>query len=552
MKSLARLLLLLSLAALAAMVFGQMGGRKHAWSGKADSQVVRAGESMGIMLTATIDSGWAMYKLGQEGGPQGTEITLAEGTVLEPEDAPIGPDPKTKNDPNFGGIEVGYHEGQVEFLLPVRVKKGTAPGEYKATVNIISQVCDKTSCDRPREDAVQISFTVEEGPAREEFISQANRELDSAPPKPDSGSGGSVNEFGDDVAKAKEGGVGAFFLFGFVAGLLALLTPCVFPMIPVTVSFFTKESEKGGRKGVLRSALLYCIGIVTTFTAIGIVVTLVFGATGVQSLATNPWVNAALFLLFVFLAASLFGVVELALPASWTTALSSKSRTAGFAAPILLGLTFSLTSFTCTVPIVGTILASAAAGGGLLYPIVGMVAFSTALAIPFFLLALFPELLKKLPKSGQWMVTVKAFMGFLELLAALKFLSNIDLVFQWELISRPVFLAIWATILAVCGLYLLGWVRLPHDDAVKIGWFRRVFALLSLGAAIACLGGIQGMRLGTVDAFLPPANYALPKPATAGESNVNQEEGWWLDLELAKAEAAKTGKPLFIDFTGYT
>jgi len=536
LKTAVRVAICLVAVLIAAVALGQPM-RYHKWEAAFTGTDVRAGEGATVTLKATIEPGWHRYKIGQEGGPQATLIELVEGSDLEVAGAVKAPEPIVKFDKNFN-IDVGMYEGSVEMTLPVKVKAGTKPGEYKAKLMVTSQVCDETTCDRPREDEIEITFTVVEGEARPDRIVAA------APAGGSTGGAAPTSDFDANFNKAQSGGVGSFFLFSFLAGLAALLTPCVFPMIPVTVSFFSKQGEDQDRKSAIRAALLYCLGIIVTFTLIGIIVTLAFGAAGVQGLSTNPILNLILFAVFIALAASLFGVFELTLPSSLTSAVNSKSRSAGIVAPLLLGLTFSLTSFTCTVPLVGTILAGAAAGGGLLYPVVGMLGFSTALAIPFFLLALFPQWLKKMPKSGQWMITVKAFMGFLELAAAVKFLSNVDLVYQWEIITKPVFLALWAIIMAICGLYLLGWLRLPHDAGTKIGWGRRVFALASVASAAYCLAGLQGQSLGSMEAFLPPADY--------GAKGEKKYDGWLTDFEEAKRQAAATGKPIFVDFTGYT
>jgi thiol:disulfide interchange protein len=533
-------LLLLILAVIAGAFAHGQDQRFHKWEATVSPADIRAGETGVIKLTATIDDGWHVYEIGQTGGPQGMEIEVAKNPAIAEIGKPIAPKAKRKHDPNFE-VEVGYYEKTVTVEVPFKLAPN-AKGEVKASVLVISQVCDATMCDRPREDKLEVAIPIAEGEPRTDRTTMA---LGGTGAASGGGSSGTVNQFDADFKQAQSQGLPSFILFSFVAGLAALLTPCVFPMIPVTVSFFSKKSEDGGKPGY-GQALLYCLGIILTFTVLGIIVTLAFGASGLQSLSTNPFVNGALFLLFVVLALSLFGVFELRLPASLTTAASAKSRSAGWISPLLMGFTFSLTSFTCTVPVVGSILGGAAAGGNLLYPIVGMLAFSSALALPFFFLALFPALITKLPRSGSWMLTVKAFMGFLELAAAVKFLSNIDLVYQWGLITKPVFLALWAIIMAICGFYLFGWLRLPSETSPNVGWLRRGFAAASIAAAVYCLGGLQGVNLGTVAAFLPPDDYGVP----VGSAASKESEKWMTDLEAAKALARKEGKKLFIDFTG--
>ena len=296
----------------------------------------------------------------------------------------------------------------------------------------------------------------------------------------------------------------------------------------------------------VRSAVAYCLGIIGTFTLLGVVMSLVFGASSISQFATNPLINLALAGLFIVMAVNLFGGFEIILPAWLLEKSHSGTQKAGLAGPLLMGLTFTLTSFTCTVAFVGTLLA-ATTQGNIFWPIVGMLGFSTAFASPFFLLALFPQYLAKLPKSGGWLVTVKAFMGFLELAAALKFLSNTDLVWNLGFITRPVFLAVWFGILTAAGAYMLGWLRLPHDSGGKVGPIRAVFGLASFVGAVFCLAGINGKSLGQFAAFLPPAQYGPAAAHSGGETTV-----WLQNYEEAVARAKAEGKPIFIDFTGVT
>jgi thiol:disulfide interchange protein DsbD len=349
------------------------------------------------------------------------------------------------------------------------------------------------------------------------------------------------SDFAKQFNDAQGAGLLPFLGFAFTMGLLALLTPCVFPMVPITVSFFAKKGEEG--KSNVSGAVAYCLGIVATFTGVGLLMTALFGATGIQQLANNPFVNLGLALLFIVLALNLFGVFELKLPASLTSKAAANSRAAGLVGPILMGFTFTLTTFTCTVPLVGTLLVSAASGE-VFYPVVGMFAFSLAFALPFFLLALFPQVLTKLPKSGAWMASVKVFLGFIELLAALKFLSNVDLVYDWGVITRAVFLAIWAAIMAVTALWLFGWIKLPNESNYNVGWFRRLVGVASVACTIWFLGGVSGKSLGELNGFLPPDPY----PGMA--SNSATAVPWLHDYEDALARSKTENKPVFINFTG--
>jgi thiol:disulfide interchange protein DsbD len=349
----------------------------------------------------------------------------------------------------------------------------------------------------------------------------------------------------DEPAKpAGPGGNGllAFLWLSILSGFGALLTPCVFPMIPITVSYFIKRKDQNRSR--LAGPAAYCLGIIGTFTCVGVVTAALFGASTIQRFANHPITNIVLAILFLVMAANLFGVFEIVLPSSLVNKASSGSSKGGLVGPFMMGLTFALTTFTCTVAFVGTLLVTAAQGQ-YFYPIVGMAAFSAAFALPFFFLALFPSQLDKLPKSGSWMVSVKAFMGFLEIAAALKFLSNADLALSKAWLTKPVFLAIWAAVFVVAGLYLLGWLRLPHDaEGQKLGWPRR-----ALGVATALLGvwlitGINGQPLGELQSYIPPDPYPGQESKVGGTTPFLHKLSW------AQAIAKAENRPIFINFTG--
>ncbi|HTQ10518.1 MAG TPA: cytochrome c biogenesis protein CcdA, partial [Fimbriimonadaceae bacterium] len=391
------------------------------------------------------------------------------------------------------------------------------------------EVCNAQTCMPPTNVELPVSFTVQPGAARPEFIKAAG----VSPNPPGSATQGPSDDVSKEIRAAQEAGLLPFMLVAFLAGLASLLTPCVFPMIPITVSYFSKQKGDNDKLS-FGGPIAYCLGIIGTFTFLGVLV----GSTGLDKIATNWYVNAILAALFIFLAASLFGVFELRLPGWLVNKAAAGSRSGGLAGAVLMGLTFTMTSFTCTVPFVGTLLGTSAQQG-LKYSILGMLSYSTAFALPFFLLALFPSFLTKLPRSGAWLVTVKAFMGFLELMAALKFLSNVDLHFRFEALTRNVFLAVWAATAAVGALYLLGWLRLPHDSDTKVGWIRRGFGAAMAVLAFFCLAGMNGTRLGEFAAFLPPDPYP---------GHGNKE---WIDsYEEALARAKETHQNIFIDFTG--
>jgi thiol:disulfide interchange protein DsbD len=555
-------LILLALSALPAWADAPV-----TWSARLDPADARAGEGARIIVTAKIQPTWHLYSLTRVSGPTPTSLALAPGKALVAAAKPIQPPPIKKHDPNFD-TQVELYEGAVAFGLPVRVAPG-AKGPQKASIKVRYMVCTDRSCLPPTTIDVPVAFTVATGPARADRAAP----LTSVPPQPPGakkaetapGSGllapsptdqepgarsqepgaATTGSFDERIKQAQSRGLGAFLWLALSMGFLALLTPCVFPMVPVTVSYFAKQQDAG--RGGLRGPVAYCLGIIGTFTALGLLITLIFGATGIQVFATNPWVNLAMALLFIVLALNLFGVFEIIVPAWLLNRAYYGSQRGGLIGPVLMGLTFTLTSFTCTVPFVGTLLVTTAQGSTL-WPLMGMLAFSTAFASPFFLLALFPQWLARMPKSGSWLTSVKAYMGFLELAAAAKFLSNADLVWQTKLLTRPIFLSVWSTIAVIAAGYLLGWFRLPHDGSVRPGFFRRGLGIATAVIGIWCLGAIGGRSLGELDAFLPPESYGAVPGATFASSKIP----WEHDYDAAVARARSEGKALFINFTGYT
>jgi thiol:disulfide interchange protein len=317
------------------------------------------------------------------------------------------------------------------------------------------------------------------------------------------------------------------------AGAVSLLTPCVFPMIPITVSYFTNTASNG-----IRSALVFAASIIAAFTGLGVVLALLFGAAGVQRFAANPFLNLALAALFVAFALNLFGVYQIGVPSPALTALdqAARRRESRLTGPALMGLTFALTSFTCTAPFIGTVLVTAASGAWR-EPALGMLAYSTVFALPFFVLALIPQWAARLPTAGRWLVTVKVVMGFLELAAAIKFLSNADLVWHWGIFTRDVVLALW---IALCGLTA---AYLVANGPGSVG--RLATAVAALGVGIWLATGLVGRSLGELESFLPP------KPSDRDSYVINLN--WHLnDLRSAMVIAKTESKPVFIDFTGYT
>ena len=376
-----------------------------------------------------------------------------------------------------------------------------------------------------------------------------------------------------DEAQGDEGGQSLWWIFvmGLLGGLLAIFTPCVWPIIPMTVSFFIKRG--GAAKGttnaqVIRDAILYGLSIVIIYVGLGLLVTLIFGASALNALSTNAVVNIIFFLILVLFAASFFGAFEITLPSSWSTALNSKSsNTTGFLSILLMAFTLVIVSFSCTGPIIGTLLVEAA-GKSILAPTMGMLGFALALALPFSLFAMFPSVLKKLPKSGGWMNTFKVTLAFLELALALKFLSVADLAYGWHILDREVFVALWIIIFALLGCYLLGWISFPHDDEdhKKTSVTRLFLAIISLSFAMYMVPGLWGAPLRAISAFAPPmttqdwvmtpgaapANSQLPITNSQYTTMTNNGgQITFTDYDEGMAYAKENNMPVFLDFNGF-
>lgn len=373
------------------------------------------------------------------------------------------------------------------------------------------------------------------------------------------------------VAPQEERALGAIFAAGFIGGLAALLMPCIFPMLPLTVSYFTKKAQS--RAKAIRTALFYGFSIIAIYVVLGLVITIVFGADALNSLSTNGVFNFLFFLLLVVFAASFFGAFELTLPSSWVNRVDEKSDKGGMAGIFFMAATLSLVSFSCTGPIIGTLLVQAAVSGALLGPAIGMLGFSLALAIPFALFAMFPSMLSALPKSGGWLNSVKVTLGFLELALALKFLSNVDLAYRWHWFDREVFLVLWIVIFALMGLYLLGKLRFSHDSELPFISVPRLFlAIMVFSFTIYMVPGLWGAPLKSISAFLPPQatqDFDLYTATLNGGMASNTKSEYqtprkyadlfenppglkpFFDYGEGVAYARKVGKPVLIDFTGH-
>ncbi len=589
-RSLCTLILLLLAAA------GALRAQENpnvAWKLLTPTVTGKPGDVVEVKVEAKIASGWKMYSTKGYpdtllSAPQPTEITVGEPSLITRSGSIKGSKPQRHYDEGFE-IETEYWKGTITLTIPVKISSKAVLGqEGKGWVNFYFQTCDSSTClpgmDKKLAFTVQIGDSATAGAdtagtsplaatdstAGADAVDLAENtpgtDTAATPPSvataPGDGEQEQLTGSAEDIERAKEEGLMAFLGLAVLMGLGALVTPCVFPMIPITVSFFTKRPQTTRARSV-RDAGLYSLGIILTFTALGLVVTLLMGATGVNDFATNPVINIIIAGVFLMLALNLFGMFEIQVPTSILNRLNKKAEGDSVAGVILMGLVFSLTSFTCTVPFVGTLF-NLASKGEYLWPILGTAAFATVFSAPFFLLALFPAVMKSLPKSGGWLNAVKVVMGFIEVAAAIKFISNADLVLQWGFLTRELFLAIWIAVAVLITLYLLGHFQLPHDTRVeKVGPIRVLFSISFLAVGFWLLTGLFGGRLGELDAQLPPPDYSNggSRAMTAGRTsgtgspgNAAKSHEEWLknDYEAALEISRSSGKPIFIDFTGYT
>ena len=507
-------------------------------SAEAESSA-RAGEVANILVTASMDAEWKVYALRDQGeGPIATRVVVtgdaieSAGMVLEPETEP-------KYDDGFL-TNTRTHQGGVTFTAPIRIKDDLSPGTYDLKVGVLYQVCNESLCYPPKEEFLDISIIVEAGEARED-------RMDMVMVADVFDRSGNIN-----LDAAIEQGFFSFVLLAISMGFLALLTPCVFPMIPITVSYFTHQGEMGEGKP-LKNAIIYTLGIIGAFSILGFILALTLGASGANQLASNPWVNLFIAALFIYFALSLFGMYEIQLPEKLRQFSLKQEGRGGIIGTLFMAVTFTLTSFTCTVQFVGLLLV-AASQGQWFWPMVGMVVFSAAFALPFFFLALFPQYLAKMPKSGGWLNSVKVVLGFLEMAAAFKFLSNTDLVWGWGFFSHNAVLAVWAILMLLAGVYLLGKIQLPHDSPVKsVSVPRLMLSTAFLPFGLYLTSGLFGQRIhGIIYAYLPPVVEGESGSVRTNGASMAEEYEWFSEVEDGLAEARRTGKSVFIDFTGYT
>ncbi|MED5516464.1 MAG: thioredoxin family protein [SAR324 cluster bacterium] len=509
----------------------------------------RPGEHARIILDLKIHHGWHVFSVIPSEGdfsPIPTTLTFKDESLLM-----IGPAYESNPITAYNSVldmVLSFHEDRVSLFQNIQIEKELSGGSlWKKIGNLTYQACSDRVCLPPKTDEFPLQILLGSGQVRSEF--QIPQFAVDNPPE-------DISEIED----ALKGGFWSFISLAVIAGFLALLTPCVFPMIPVTVAFFTRQGEARPSE-MLRLASLFGLGIIGTYTVTGMLLSIVLGAAGAVHFATNGWVNFAIGLMFTFFAFSLMGFIQINAPSGLGNKVDRWSRhLSGTVGVLAMGLAFTLTSFTCTVQFVGTLLI-AASQGMWLWPIVGMLVFSTVFAFPFFLLGIFPRLIQKMQdKSGNWMLHLKIILGLLELAAAFKFFSNSDLVWQLGVIDRDFVLAAWAILCMVAALFLLGVIKI-HHARVEFSWgtgFVAAFLFAMLG--IYLLRGLFGVPLNPwVDTYLPPVLQTFSESRSGFEAS-SETTGeikshslpWQNDLSAALKQAKAENKKVFIDFTGYT
>jgi thiol:disulfide interchange protein len=514
-----------------------------------------------LLMTATIEKEWHIYsQFTPDGGPMPMAFTFEPDKNYELVGKVTEPKPHKSFDETFE-VDVLSFDGIVVMRQQVKLKGAG----FKIHGSVIGQVCKEvcilfdttlTFTIGKVNSAEKISTPVEtqsSDSASENTASSQSEDTATVALREKS----SV----DEMIAALEPGCGeseseetdlsflGIFLAGMLGGFLALLTPCVFPMIPLTVSFFTKRS-KTRKKGIF-NAVVYAVSIIVIYVLLGLFITVGFGSDALNEMASNVYFNMLFFVIFFLFALSFFGAFEITLPSSWVNKADSASERGGLIGIFFMAFTLSLVSFSCTGPIIGTLLVQAAQGSSYIGPIAGMAGFAFALALPFALFAAFPAWLHSLPKSGGWLNSVKVVLGFLELALALKFLSNVDLAYHWGFLKREIFIAIWVIIFGLMGLYLLGKLRFSHDSEVNhISIPRLVLAILTLSFTLYLLPGVWGAPLKLISGFPPPDFY---KEWTTGQSHdCPHNLNCFHDYEEGMAYAKKEGKPVMVDFTGWS
>lgn len=521
---------------------------KTEWKQNSDSEAE-------IIFNATIDKGWHVYSTElEEGGPISASFNIdqIQGAETIGKLTPVGNE-INEMDPIFG-MKVRYFKDKATFIQKIKI----TDKNYSIKGYLEYGACNDENCLPPT--SVDFSFNgTSTNPAtasesKEDITNNADgsSEISMTPLKIASSEKtdywkpviNELNSFGEHAGEESMSWI-YIFLTGLAGGLLALFTPCVWPIIPMTVSFFLKRT-KDKKKGI-RDAWTYGASIVVIYLTLGLAITLIFGASALNALSTNAVFNILFCLMLLVFAASFFGAFEITLPSKWSNAVDSKAeQTTGLLSIFLMAFTLSLVSFSCTGPIIGFLLVEVSTTGSVIAPAIGMLGFAIALALPFTLFALFPSWLKSMPKSGGWMNVIKVTLGFLELAFALKFLSVADLAYGWRILDRETFLALWIVIFGLLGMYLLGKIKFPHDDDdQKVSVPRFFMALISLSFAIYMIPGLWGAPLKAVSAFAPPMqtqDFNLYK---------NEVHAKFTDYEAGMEYARMNNKPVMLDFTGY-
>ena len=544
---------------------------------KSELKTLAAGEAE-IVFTATIDKGWHVYStdLG-DGGPISATFNVEKisGATVVGKLQPKGKEIASYD--KLFEMNVRYFESTAQFVQKLKL----TGGDYKIEGFLEFGACNDENCLPPTQvefnfsgkaeaakgaaaatPAEKVTARAEDTKPETQPASQTVTPADTASTGIIGGADGPtdinvagnidlwkpvINDLQSYGETTSQEDMSWFYIFitGFLGGLLALFTPCVWPIIPMTVSFFLKRS-KDKKKGI-RDAWTYGASIVVIYVTLGLAITLIFGASALNALSTNAVFNILFCLMLVVFAASFFGAFELTLPSKWSNAVDSKAEaTSGLLSIFLMAFTLSLVSFSCTGPIIGFLLVQVSTTGSVVAPAIGMLGFAIALALPFTLFALFPSWLKSMPKSGGWMNVIKVTLGFLELAFALKFLSVADLAYGWRILDRETFLALWIVLFALLGFYLLGTIKFPHDDDnTKVGVGRFFMALFSLAFAVYMVPGLWGAPLKAVSAFAPPMQTQ--------DFNLynNEVHAKFDDYDLGMEYARQHGKPVMLDFTGY-
>lgn len=530
---------------------------------------ILAADEAEVVFTAAIDKGWHVYStdLG-DGGPISATFNVEKisGAEVVGKLKPVGKEISTFD--KLFEMKVRYFENTAQFVQKLKLTGGA----YQIEGYLEYGACNDENCLPPTQVPFKFSGKAE-GAAKEAAAAAAETKAEEQPAKQETVSGtapvaaiggadgpteikvadkvdlwkpviSELNSLGETTSQEDMSWI-YIFITGFAGGLLALFTPCVWPIIPMTVSFFLKRS-KDKKKGI-RDAWTYGASIVVIYVTLGLAITLIFGASALNALSTNAVFNILFCLMLVVFAASFFGAFEITLPSKWSTAVDSKAEaTSGLLSIFLMAFTLSLVSFSCTGPIIGFLLVQVSTTGSVVAPAIGMLGFAIALALPFTLFALFPSWLKSMPKSGGWMNIIKVTLGFLELAFALKFLSVADLAYGWRILDRETFLALWIVLFALLGFYLLGKIKFPHDDDdSKVSVPRFFMALASLAFAVYMVPGLWGAPLKAVSAFAPPMQTQ--------DFNLynNEVHAKFDDYDLGMEYARQHGKPVMLDFTGY-